>query len=91
MTDQTTAPLAGPLPTLAQNLATALAQKTFAWIAAALVAHGWLAAGGQPSFVESGAGLALALVSIAWTWAHEKNRTKTAQQALATPAPAVKA
>ena len=85
MTDQIPTPLAGPLPTLAQNLAAALAQKAFAWLAAALVAHGWLAASGQQQFVEAGAGFALALVSIVWTWAHEKKRTATAQQALAAP------
>ena len=61
-----------PVPTVAENMVRAYAQKALVVAALSLGAHGQpLSAGQQADFVSLGVGLALFVLSCAWTYIQE--------------------
>lgn len=73
------------LPTLAQQLVKAFAQKGLTALAAFMVTKGILVDGQTAQFVDLGISVALGAASFAWTYYHEKHVNVTTNAALNTP------
>jgi hypothetical protein len=96
MTDQSpAAPVATPivapaLPSLAQQIVTALAQKGLTALATAMTGAGIIAPSQGAQVVSLGVAVVLWAASFVWTWARERHTRATLVRAINSPPPTVK-